>query len=336
LEKSYIWIRLIAQEPEAWIYDKQSGAGETPMKMIEVADLTRKFGDFTAVDSLTFNLDRGEIFGLLGPNGAGKTTTVRMLCCLISKTSGSARIGDLDTSDSDDAMRIRKMIGLVPDNVGLYETLSAYANLEFFGRMYEFPEKQLKENIEKYLKMLDLWDKRDSPVGSFSKGMKQKVSLARALVHDPEVLFMDEPTANLDPEAAKTIRDVILDLRKENRTILLNTHNLDEAQRICNRIGVLKTRLIAVDTPENLAKLVSGRKTVILLEATNDRILGAVRALNPRSVETEGNKVIVGMADPDRETPAIITAIVSAGGKVRSVSETGASLEDIYLQLVRE
>jgi ABC-2 type transport system ATP-binding protein len=306
------------------------------MKMIEVANLTRKFGGFTAVDSLTFTLDRGEIFGLLGPNGAGKTTTVRMLCCLISKTSGSARIGDLDTSDSDDAMKIRKMIGLVPDNVGLYETLSAYANLEFYGRMYEFPEKQLKENIQKYLKMLDLWDKKDSPVGSFSKGMKQKVSLARALVHDPEVLFMDEPTANLDPEAAKTIRDVILDLRKENRTILLNTHNLDEAQRICNRIGVLKTRLIAVDTPENLAKLVSGRKTVILLEEMNNKVLGVVRALNPRSVETEGNKVIVGMADPDRETPAIITAIVSAGGKVRSVSETGASLEDIYLHLVRE
>ena len=304
--------------------------------MIEVANLTRKFGDFTAVDSLTFNLDRGEVFGLLGPNGAGKTTTVRILCCLISKTSGSVRIGDLDTSDRDDAMKIRKMIGLVPDNVGLYDTLGAYANLEFYGRMYEFPEKQLKENIEKYLKMLDLWDKKDLPVGSFSKGMRQKVSLARALVHDPEVLFMDEPTANLDPEAAKTIRDVILDLRRENRTILLNTHNLDEAQRICNRIGVLKTRLIAVDTPENLAKLVSGRKTVILLEEMNDRILGAVRALNPRSVETEGNKIAVGMADPDRETPAIITAIVSSGGKVRSVSETGASLEDIYLQLVRE
>ena len=304
--------------------------------MIEVANLTRKFGDFTAVDSLTFNLDRGEVFGLLGPNGAGKTTTVRILCCLISKTSGSVRIGDLDTSDRDDAMKIRKMIGLVPDNVGLYDTLGAYANLEFYGRMYEFPEKQLKENIEKYLKMLDLWDKKDLPVGSFSKGMRQKVSLARALVHDPEVLFMDEPTANLDPEAAKTIRDVILDLRRENRTILLNTHNLDEAQRICNRIGVLKTRLIAVDTPENLAKLVSGRKTVVLLEEMNDRILGAVRALNPRSVETEGNKIAVGMADPDRETPAIITAIVSSGGKVRSVSETGASLEDIYLQLVRE
>ena len=304
--------------------------------MIEVANLTRKFGDFTAVDSLTFNLDRGEVFGLLGPNGAGKTTTVRILCCLISKTSGSVRIGDLDTSDRDDAMKIRKMIGLVPDNVGLYDTLSAYANLEFYGRMYEFPEKQLKENIEKYLKMLDLWDKKDLPVGSFSKGMRQKVSLARALVHDPEVLFMDEPTANLDPEAAKTIRDVILDLRRENRTILLNTHNLDEAQRICNRIGVLKTRLIAVDTPENLAKLVSGRKTVVLLEEMNDRILGAVRGLNPRSVETDGNKIAVGMADPDRETPAIITAIVSSGGKVRSVSETGASLEDIYLQLVRE
>jgi ABC-2 type transport system ATP-binding protein len=306
------------------------------MKMIEVDNLTRKFGDFTAVDSLKFSIDRGEIFGLLGPNGAGKTTTVRMLCCLISKTGGSARIAGLDISDRDEAMKIRKMIGFVPDNVGLYETLSAYANLEFYGRMYEFPERELRENIEKYLRMLDLWEKRNSPVGSFSKGMKQKVSLARALVHDPEVLFMDEPTANLDPEAAKTIRDVILELRKENRTILLNTHNLDEAQRISNRIGILKTRMIAVDTPANLSRIVSGRKTVIQLEEMNDRIVRAVKDLNPGSVGVEENRLMISLADPDRETPAIISAIVSVGGRIRSVNETGSSLEDIYLQLVRE
>ncbi|MEM0155347.1 MAG: ABC transporter ATP-binding protein [Thermoplasmataceae archaeon] len=306
------------------------------MKMIEVDNLTRKFGNITAVDSLKFSIDRGEIFGLLGPNGAGKTTTVRMLCCLISKTGGDARIDGYDISDRGDAMKIRKMIGLVPDNVGLYETLSVYANLVFYGRMYEFPEKELKENIEKYLRMLELWDKRNSPVGSFSKGMKQKASLARALIHDPELLFMDEPTANLDPEASKTIRDLILDLKKENKTILLNTHNLDEAQRICDRIGILKTKLIAVNTPDNLSKIASGRKTVILLEEMNDRIIRSVKGLNPRSVEAEANKLLVSLNDPDKETPSIISAIVSAGGRVRSVNETGASLEDIYLQLVRE
>ncbi|MEM3811967.1 MAG: ABC transporter ATP-binding protein, partial [Thermoplasmata archaeon] len=217
-------------------------------KMIDVHNLTMKFGDITAVDDLTFYVEKGEVFGLLGPNGAGKTTTVRLLCCLLSPTSGSATVGDYNITNKNDAMKIRKMIGLVPDNVGLYETLSAYANLEFFGRMYETPEQLIKENIEKYLKMLDLWDKKNNAIGSFSKGMKQKVALARALIHDPEVLLLDEPTANLDPEAAKAIRDIILDLKKENRTILLNTHNLDEAQRICNRIGVLKTKLIAADT----------------------------------------------------------------------------------------
>lgn len=306
------------------------------MKMIDVQNLTMKFGDITAVDDLTFHVDKGEVFGLLGPNGAGKTTTIRMLCCLLSPTSGSARVGDYDITDKDGAMNIRKMIGLVPDNVGLYETLSAYANLEFYGRMYESPEQLIKENIEKYLKMLGLWDKRGKAVGTFSKGMKQKIAIARALIHDPEVLLMDEPTVNLDPEAAKTIRDVILDLKKENRTILFNTHNLDEAQRICNRIGVLKTKLIAVDTPQNLERAVSGRQTVILLEEVNDKILNAVKAVNPKSVETDGNRLIIDMNDPDKETSAMINAIVSAGGKIKSVNETGASLEDVYLKLVRE
>ena len=233
-------------------------------------------------------------------------------------------------------MKIKKLIGLVPDNVGLYETLSAYENLEFFGRMYEIPEQLIKENIEKYLKMLDLWDKRNNAVGSFSKGMKQKVALARALIHDPEVLLLDEPTANLDPEAAKTIRDIILDLKKENRTILLNTHNLDEAQRICNRIGILKTKLIAVDTPQNLERSLSKRQTVIILEEVNDKIINAIKTLNPKNVEKECNKLTIELNNPEKETPSIISAIVSAGGKIKSVNETSATLEDVYLKLVRE
>ncbi|MCL4332957.1 MAG: ABC transporter ATP-binding protein [Candidatus Thermoplasmatota archaeon] len=303
--------------------------------MIEVSGLTKKFGQITAVDSLTFSVNEGEVFGLLGPNGAGKTTTVRMLCCLISSTSGSAKLGELDISDKISAMKIRKMIGIVHDNVGLYETLTAYENLEFFGQMYEAPKDLVRDNIKEYLEMLDLWDQRDRRVASFSKGMKQKVAVARALVHDPQVLFLDEPTANLDPEASKVIRDVILKLKGEGRTIFLNTHNLDEAQRICDRIGILKTKLIAVDTPKNLENAFSRKVTAIVLTSVNDSILNAVKSMNPKKLTVEGNTIHIEMADPDRETPAIVGAISGAGGQVKSVNEEGASLEDVYLSIVR-
>lgn len=304
--------------------------------MIEVSELTKKFGDFTAVDSLTFSVNEGEVFGLLGPNGAGKTTTVRMLCSLISSTEGTATIGGLDISNRESAMQLRKSVGTVPENVGLYEALSAYENLEFYGRMYEAPARLIAENIEKYLKMLDVWDQRNRKVATFSKGMKQKIAVARALIHDPNVLFLDEPTANLDPEASKVIRDVILDLKKEKRTIFINTHNLDEAQRICDRIGILKTRLIALDTPNNLERSFSQRVTIIVLDSVNDNILSAVRSRNPKRVEVEGTKLHIEMDDPESETPQIINSISSVGGMIRSVTEGGASLEDVYLKIVKE
>lgn len=306
------------------------------MEMIKTENLTKKFGNLTAVDDMTLQVDKGEVFGLLGPNGAGKTTTVRMLCCLLSTTSGTATVGDMNISDKESAMKIRKMIGIVHDNVGLYESLSAYANLEFFGRLYETPGDLLKSNLEKYLKMLDLWDKRNNAVGTFSKGMKQKVAIARALMHEPEILFLDEPTANLDPAAAKTIRNVILDLKKEGRTIFLNTHNLDEAQRICDKIGVLKTSLLAVDTPQNLERAISEKKTTFVLEEINAKIIDAVNALSPKSVEKEGTSLVVLMADPESQTPRMIEAIVGAGGKIKSVTQAGATLEEVYLKLVKE
>lgn len=306
------------------------------MEIIHAENLTKKFGDFTAVENLTFGVNKGEVFGLLGPNGAGKTTTARMLCCLISKTSGNARIADLDCSDKESAIKIRKMIGIVHENVGLYETMTAYENLEFFGRMYETPEDLLRANIEKYMKMLDIWQIKDRPVYSFSKGMKQKVAVVRSLVHDPEILFMDEPTANLDPEASKIIRDVILELKKENRTIFLNTHNLDEAQRICDRIGILKKRLIAVDTPSNLVDSISRRITTIVLESVNERILKAVQSYNLRNLTVEDNRLLVEMENPERDTPAIINAISASGGMIKSVNETRSTLEEAYLKLVKE
>ena len=167
--------------------------------MIETEGLTKKFGDLTAVDSLTLHVNDGEVFGFLGPNGAGKTTTIRMLCCLISKTSGTARIGNYEVGNSADQQKIRRMVGLLTENVGLYEELSAYDNLDFYGRFYKLDEQKRKERIEYLLKMLGLWEKRNVAAGTFSKGMKQKLAIARALIHDPQVLFLDEPTASLDP-----------------------------------------------------------------------------------------------------------------------------------------
>ncbi len=303
--------------------------------MIDAEGLTKKFDDLTAVDQVTFHVDEGEVFGFLGPNGAGKTTTVRMLCCLISKTSGTARVGGYEVGDGADSLKIRKLIGLVPDNVGLYETLSAYRNLDFYGKLYEVPEARRQENIQRVLKMLGLWEKRDVTAGAFSKGMKQKLAIARALIHDPQVLFMDEPTANLDPEAAKTVRDFILDLRKEKRTIFLNTHNLDEAQRVCDKIAILNTRLMAVGTPEALERSVGGRKTVIQVEQVTAAVLAALRDASEGNVEVDGNRLTIAVTNPEQENATMVEAILRAGGRVQTIVVVGSTLEDAYLKLVR-
>jgi ABC-2 type transport system ATP-binding protein len=303
--------------------------------MIETENLTKNFNNTTAVDNLTLRVREGEVFGFLGPNGAGKTTTVRMLCCLISKTSGTAKIDKYEIGNPTDTTQIRKIIGLLPENVGLYEDLSAYKNLDFYGKIYKLTEQQRKERIQRYLTMLGLWEKRDRPVGSFSKGMKQKLAIARALIHDPQVLFLDEPTANLDPEASKTVRDFIMELKKENHTIFLNTHLLDEAERICDHIGILKTKLLAVDTPANLRNSLWGTKTEIELERVSDAIVAAVKKAGSWKIEVTNNKLFVAVNNPQKENPDILDAITKAGGRIQTVTQTTPSLEDVYLNLVR-
>jgi len=306
------------------------------MNVIEVKNLTKKFGENTAVDNLNFSVASGEVFGLLGPNGAGKTTTIRMLCCLISRTSGEAQISGYHIGDGANSLAIRKLIGLVPDNVGLYDELSAYENLDYYGKLYECPENERKIKIEYFLQMLDLWENKDEPVSNFSKGMKQKVAIVRALVHDPQLLFFDEPTANLDPESSRMVRNFILELKKEGKTIFINTHNLDEAQRICDRIGILKTRLLTVNTPEELEKTVWGSRTEIQVEEINDRILTAVRELNPKDLSIEENKIVLVLADPMKENPDFVQAIVAAGGRIQYVTQLNPGLEETYLKVIEE
>jgi ABC-2 type transport system ATP-binding protein len=304
--------------------------------MIDTTNLSRKFDNTTAVDNLTLHVEKGEVFGFLGPNGAGKTTTVRMLCCLIGKSSGEATIGDHSIGNAEDCLKIRKNIGLLPENVGLYDAISAYRNLDFYGKLYEVPDAERKTNIERLLKLVGLWERRDHLVGTFSKGMKQKIAIARALVHEPQVLFLDEPTANLDPEATKTVRDVILELKKEKRTIFINTHNLDEAERLCDRIGILRTKLIALGSPNELSRNVRSRKTVVHLQSVTTKITSAVEQLNiAKSVRGSENRLILDVDNPEQDNPQIIRTIVGAGGDVQFVNELRSSLEDTYLKLIK-
>lgn len=305
--------------------------------MIDTKNLTRKFGNLTAVDNLTLRVEDGEVFGFLGPNGAGKTTTVRMLCCLIGKTSGEATIGNYTIDKEEDCLRIRKMVGFLPENVGLYDSLSAYRNLDFYGQLYEVPESKRKENIERLLKLLGIWERREDAAGTFSKGMKQKLAIARALIHDPQLLFLDEPTANLDPEASKTVRDFVIELKKEKRTIFINTHNLDEADRLCDRIAILKTKLIAVDSPKNLERSLYKRKTIIHLERVSNKIIDAVEKLSSvKNVRTSDNKLILDIDAPEKDNPEVVRTIVKADGNIQYVTELRSTLEDVYLKLIRE
>ena len=303
--------------------------------MIDTENLTKKFGDTTAVDSVTLSVDEGEVFGFLGPNGAGKTTTVRMLACLVAKSSGSARIGDYEISSRADQPKIRGMVGVLTENVGLYEELSAYDNLDFYGRFYKLGEQRRKDRIEYLLRLLELWDKKDAAAGTFSKGMKQKLAIARALIHDPAILFLDEPTANLDPEASKTVRDFILELKKEKRTIFLNTHLLDEAERICDRVAILKTKLVTIGSPEELRRSLSGRKVKVQLQRMDDSIVSSVKKMGYQVEDVTANSIVIGLKDPEEENPVILRAVQSAGGKVVFVTEVGSTLEDVYLKLVK-
>jgi ABC-2 type transport system ATP-binding protein len=299
--------------------------------MIQIQNLTKRFGDLTAVDNLTLAVREGEVFGFLGPNGAGKTTTVRMLTCLVGPTSGQATVNGLQVGHDDTA--IRRSVGILTETPGLYDRLSAEKNLTIFANLYEV--KDVAGQVEKYLRLLGLWERREDLAGNFSKGMKQKLAICRALLHEPRVLFLDEPTSGLDPEAAKLVRDFVEDIKEHGRTIFLCTHNLDEADRLCDRIGVIKQRLLTVDTPANLRNRLFGRSVVFHLRQADESTLALVKGLPfIKNAQRVDNKIVVGLDDPETHNPAIVRALVEAGAAVQFVGELKHSLEDVYLSLM--
>ncbi|MCP4165454.1 MAG: ABC transporter ATP-binding protein [Chloroflexi bacterium] len=306
--------------------------------MIHTEELTRTFKlkggqTLTAVDALSIDVHKGEVFGFLGPNGAGKTTTIRMLSCLIEPTAGRATINGY--SVGEDNAQIRRGVGILTETPGMYDRLSAAYNLTFFAKLYGVED--VEGQVEKYLRMLGLWSRRHDEVGSFSKGMRQKLALARALLHEPDLVFLDEPTSGLDPEAAHLVRDFISEMSDQGRTIFLCTHNLDEADRLCDRIAVFKTKLLVLDTPANLRRRLFGRQIVFHLREAQPDLAQQVEAqIYVNSAEVIDNKLVVRLDDPDRYNPDLIRLLVAAGADIQFVGELRYSLEDVYLQFIRE
>ncbi len=303
------------------------------MAIIETFGLSRYFGRTAAVEDLTLAVEAGEVLGFLGPNGAGKTTTIRMLAGMIAPTKGYAVVAGHRTERNVE--QLHEVVGMLTQTPGLYDRLSAKRNLEYFASFY--PSIESQSQVEKYLKLIGLWKRCNDKVGTFSKGMKQRLALARALVHEPKVLFLDEPTAGLDPEAAGEVRQLIRTLREEGRTIFLSTHNLNEAEMLCNRIAVLHTRLLALDTPEQLRRRFFRRQTIVQLEASDARVTEAVKELAfVQEVREEGSQLVLELTDSERNRPELVKAVVEAGGRVIGVSEKQYPLEEVYLRLIRE
>ncbi|MFH1178870.1 MAG: ABC transporter ATP-binding protein [Candidatus Bathyarchaeota archaeon] len=310
------------------------------MNSIEAFDLVKSFNGLTAVENLSFNVEEGEIFGLLGPNGAGKTTTIRMLSALISPTSGRAIIGGYDVHD--DALKVREIIGILTESPSLYGRLTAMENMEFFAKAYGVTDKATRDaKIHELLDFFQLWDRRGDPVGQYSKGMKQKLAIARALIHSPEILYLDEPTSGLDPKSSKDIRDLMEELTKnERQTILLCTHRLEDAEKLCDRVMIInKGRPITISSPRDLRKrFSSGQEVQIGVTLLDDGLVEMVRSL-PNVVNLTANhaenSLSVSLGN-EQDTPSLVKALVEHGVGVRYVKPLETSLEEAYLELMEE
>jgi ABC-2 type transport system ATP-binding protein len=302
--------------------------------MISADWISRRFGERLAVDECRSLTQAGEVFGLLGPNGAGKTTTLRMLGGLILPTSGRVRIhGQAFTRATGGALRAR--IGFLTETPGLWEHLSVEDNLRTYARLFSVTTPAVA--VAPVLRRLELWDRRADRVALLSKGMKQKLALARALVHDPQVILLDEPTANLDPQTARDVRELLGQLRSEDRAIVVSTHNLAEAERMSDRVGLVRGRLIAVGAPAALRRDVFGRRLRIRLlpsvRPLTDFTAVAARA-GAHDIRLDGQELSMVLEAPDTGTPAVGRSLVDAGAEVREVVYDEPALEDVYLKLL--
>lgn len=303
--------------------------------MINVVGLTKYYGQNCAVNQLTFNVQKGEILGFLGPNGAGKTTTMRMLTGYLPPSAGTVTIGGYDVLDQ--SLEVRKIVGYLPESVPLYPDMRVFDYLRFMGRLRRVPD--LDERIYTVLEQVGLLEREDSFIFKLSKGMRQRVGLAQALLHQPEVLILDEPTIGLDPTQIIEVRKLIKEIGKE-KTVMLSTHILSEAQQVCDRVLIInRGQLVAEDTPENLQQRLSGRQRVSVTPAgAPEPALNVLRALPEAAsaVINERGSIVVESAGSGDIRPKVIAALSAAKLDILEIYAESASLEDIFLQLVKE
>ncbi|MGH2719176.1 MAG: ATP-binding cassette domain-containing protein [Actinomycetota bacterium] len=302
---------------------------------LAVEHLTKRFGERTAFNDVSFQVAYGEVFGFLGPNGAGKTTTVRTLGTLISPTSGSATVAGIPLT-AENGEKIRARISIMPESPGLYQRLTVAENLDCFARLYGISDAA--QRIAAALKAVNLTERANDPCGSLSKGLRQRVGLARAVLNDPAVLFLDEPTSGLDPVAAREVHELINAQRERGVTIFLTTHRLEEAERLCDRVAILNTTLRLIGQPEELRGQLFHKSLDVRVRTPLEdpkAVLGGLPGVEGWSDGTPGTYSLT-VSSPDEVAPAVARALVGAGADILSIAESRRSLEDVYLQLVNE
>jgi ABC-2 type transport system ATP-binding protein len=303
--------------------------------MIEVQNLTKTFNGKTVLDGISFEVKEGEIFGYLGPNGAGKTTTMRIILRLLKPTSGNALVFGEDLGSYD---KLRRRVGILLENDGLYEGLSASENLDYYAQLYGISDGVArKRRIEELLEFVGLSNRKKEKVGTFSKGMKRKLGLVRSMIHNPDILFFDEPSSGLDPEAQRMVRDLIFQLSKEKRTIFLNSHDLDEVQKVCSKIAILHGGTIkAYDKVENLRNTFSKPIFEITLIDTADvRIASDILHSLDYVSDCEGDGLRITVTLKEENSSKILNELVNNGIKVEEAKRLAKSLEDVYLDIVK-
>jgi ABC-2 type transport system ATP-binding protein len=300
------------------------------MTAILVDSLTKRFGDFTAVDAISFEIPQGEIFGLLGPNGAGKTTSISMLSTLLEPTSGTAFLNGIDIEKDQDG--VRKAIGIVFQDQSLDEELTAWENMDFHGRLYRIPKKIREERIGEMLRLVELEDRKDSLIKTYSGGMRRRLEIARGLLHEPSVLFLDEPTLGLDPQTRNHLWEYIQNLNQtKGITIILTTHYMDEADRLCDRVAIIdQGRIVAMDTPANLKARV-GEDVVYITSPDAGRIAGEIKAPWIIGAEQYDGQVIIRLHSAEDHLLELIGLIGGDGYTIASISIRKPTLEDVFL-----
>jgi ABC-2 type transport system ATP-binding protein len=307
----------------------------SPAPALVASALSKRFGDRVAFSDVSFEIGYGEVFGFLGPNGAGKTTTVRTLGTLIAPTSGSATVAGIPLTP-ENGVEIRRRISIMPESPGLYLRLSVLENLECFAELYSTPDPAGR--IDHALRAVNLVDRAGDACSALSKGLRQRVALARALLSDPEILFLDEPTAGLDPVAARDVHELIVALSRSGVTIFLTTHRLEEAERLCDRVAILNTRLHTIGRPAELRDQLFARTLTVRTLAPlsdPDRVFGGLPAVDGWHQDGPVGYVLT-ISDATVAAPALTRALVTAGADVLSISESHHSLEEVYLELVDE